>query len=246
MMATVVAEQARLARAMTLIGHRFENPSLLLQALTHRSYCNEHTHTTEHNERLELLGDAVLSLVVVEQLLADMPKATEGDVTEQRARRVSTVALAAAAKRTGLVGLLRTGRGMHNDSSSAVAADVVEAVLGAAYLDGGLTAARVVVAMLLPEDQVPIVTPRLHAKRQLQERLQHLFGRAPTYQCERTSAPDAAPLFAATAHFDDDTLGQGSGASKKDATESAAWQAWQSLLPLDDDALRARWSRARS
>jgi ribonuclease III len=237
-------EHGRLSVVSAMVGHSFCTPSLLLTALTHRSYCNEHPEARAHNERLELLGDAVLSLVVVDHLLAAMPDATEGTVTEQRARRVSTVALAAAGRRSGLVDHLRVGRGMHNDHPPSIAADVVEAVIGAAYLDGGLAAARVVVARLLPDEHLPEAMPRTNAKRDLQERLQHLFGRAPTYSCERLG--EATPTFAAVALFDDTPIGRGEGPSKKAATEAAAWQAWDLLRGLDDAALQARWTRARS
>ncbi len=132
------------------LGYVFSDGSLLEQALTHTSYANEHPPAAG-NERLALLGDAALALVVAEQLLAAAPDAPVGVLTPQRAALVSGANLARWAAELGLGDLLRLGRGEEQTGGRAresVLATAIEAVLGAVYLEGGLAAVRRVVARL--------------------------------------------------------------------------------------------------
>jgi ribonuclease-3 len=238
----LLSEVTRLDRAQVVAAHVFADRSLLLRALTHRSYLNEHTTTVGHNEVLELLGDAVVSLVVVEQLVASSPDAEEGRLTERRAAHVSTENLAKAAVRTGLGELLRTGNGLrpHGQLSENLAADVVEAVLGAVFQDGGLVAARQSVQALLGPPPVAVVVAATHAKRVLQERLQRIFGKAPEYVVTRGDGPNHAPHYKATVAFAGQSLGEGTGKNKRTATEEAAAAAVAALSSIDDPALRER------
>ena len=241
----LIAEAGRLSEAESILGYSFAQPAALLCALTHRSYLNEHRSALPHNERLELLGDAVLSLVTVEQLLQDSPSAEEGELTDRRAAYVSTTALAAAARLSRLEQLLRTGNGVRVQGRlpENLAADVVEAVFGAAYEDGGLTAARIVVERLLgpPPQQAP--SSPTHKKRVLQERLQSVFGAAPEYVVERDAGPSHAPVFRAEARFGGAVLGEGRGNTKRAATEAAASAAVGTLDGVSDATLSARFRR---
>lgn len=140
-------ERAELERRL---GHRFRDPALLLQALTHPSWANEHPPAPDH-ERLAFLGDAVLGLVVSERLLGQDPAAPVGVLTPQRARLVSDEQLAGWATALALGPLLRLGRGAERDGGRtrpSILATTLEAVLGAVYVEDGLEAARRVVDRL--------------------------------------------------------------------------------------------------
>lgn len=238
------AEAQRLGQAEAVAAHVFADRSLLLQALTHRSFLNEHDTALGHNEVLELLGDAVLSLVVVELLMVDSPAAEEGHLTERRAAHVSTENLARASHATGLGALLRTGNGLRPNGQLGenLAADVVEAVLGAVFQDGGLSAARTSVLALLGPPPQAVITASAHAKRVLQERLQRIFGKTPEYVVTRGDGPNHAPCYRACVAFAGHQLGVGIGKNKRTATEEAAAAAVVALTSLDDAALRERLS----
>jgi ribonuclease-3 len=132
------------------LGYRFADPARLEQALTHPSYAHEHPGAAA-NEALAFLGDAVLGLVVAEALHREAPRAGPGPLTQRRAALVSGRALAAWSGALGLGAALRLGRGEDlagGRARESILASALEAVLGAVYLDGGLEAARAVVARL--------------------------------------------------------------------------------------------------
>ena len=124
-------EGSRLERAERVLGHVFRERALLLRALTHSSFTNEQHSSVGDNETLELLGDAVLSLVTTEALLRATPDAGEGELTVRRAAHVSEAALARAALAAGLPALLRTGKSVAPVVPLSTGADLVEAVLAA-------------------------------------------------------------------------------------------------------------------
>lgn len=240
-----ISDDDRLDRAARALGHTFGDATLLLRALTHRSLANERPFdpaATANNELLELLGDAVLSLVAVEHLVRASPDADEGELTERRAAWVNEEALAARADALGLADLLRAARGIEGHAPISTRADLVEALLGAVYLDAGLDAARAATLCLLgaPPERATAVTA--HAKRVLQERLQRIFGEAPTYDVDAGSGPNHAPTFQAHVVFRGQTLGSGQGRNKKEATEAAAANA-VATLEIDDASLRERLNR---
>lgn len=238
-------EADRLKKAEDVVGHVFVDKRRLLSALTHRSYLNENKTVADHNEVLELLGDAVLSLVVVDQLVRESPEQSEGPLTERRAAHVSAENLQKASTSKGLAALLRTGRGVRGADEAVVAniaADVVEAVIGAVYLDGGLAAAAVAVDKILGPPPKDVVVAAAHAKRVLQERLQHVFGKAPEYVVTRKDGPNHAPVYAAVVSFAGKDLGTGEGKNKRAATEEAAADAVKGLEGLDDPGLREKLS----
>jgi len=244
----VQAEAHRLEQAETLLGYRFRDRSHLLSALTHASWRNENPTAVPDNEVLECLGDAVLSLVVIEALVETTPGAGEGDLTERRAAHVSADVLARAAAAIGLDALLRTERGLRDARPQNVVADVVEAVIGAVWRDAGadaLPACRALVLRLLGPPPARVEPTGQHAKRVLQERLQRLFGRPPDYAVDRGEGPNHAPTFVASARFDGEVLGTATGANKRLATEAAAVAACACLAEVDDDTLRRRFPRVR-
>lgn len=234
----VAREGDRLERAEHVIGHRFQDRALLLRALTHSSFDNEQPTSVGDNERLELLGDAVLSLVTTEALLRATPAAGEGELTVRRAAHVSEAALAKAAVSSGLPALLRTGKSIAPAVPASTGADLIEAVLAAVYLDAGLEAARAAALRLLGEP--PRVAPPRTAnpKGMLAERLQRVLHEVPQYQVER-DGPSHAVTFRARAVLRGRLLGEGAGSSKQAATEAAAGAAL-ATLPEDDGELRAR------
>ncbi len=237
----VAAEQDRLEQAQQIIGYRFVDPGKLLSALTHRSFKNETATDLPHNEVLELLGDAVLSVVVVDHLVRQSVDADEGTLTERRAAHVSTDALAKASASSGLASLLRTSKGLVAERPVNITADVVEAVIGAIWLDAGegrLEACTRAIARVLGPPPEHVVDERQNAKRVLQERLQRLFGRAPDYGVERGQGPNHAPSYNATVSFGGTALGTGTGVSKRAASEAAAIAACERLASLDDVGVR--------
>lgn len=242
-------DATRLARAEEVLGFRFRDRALLLRALTHRSFLNEHPEARAggHNEVLEFLGDAVLSLVAAEALLVATPDANEGELTVRRAAWVSEAALAAAGERVGVGALLRVGRGEEQTGGAllpSIRADAMEALLGAVHKDAGVEAARAVALRLLgaPPVTVPVAGP--NPKTVLQERLQKVFGARPDYAVERKDGPDHAPVYVADVSLRGARIGRGEGTNKRFATEAAAADALRALAALDDAALRERFARA--
>jgi ribonuclease-3 len=211
------------------------DPELLERALTHRSWAAEHRGVL-HNERLELLGDAVLDLVVSAELHRLDPDASEGVLSRRRALLVREESLARAARAVGLGAELRLGRGeaaSGGGDKDSLLADAFEAVIGATFLSSGYEPAAALVLRLLGEaiattgrgddpDEGP--AGPIDAKTALQERLATLRLGPPEYVLSR-EGPDHAPTFRAEVLVEGDVLGVGSGGSKKAASQMAAEQA---------------------
>ena len=209
------------------IGHAFRDPILLEEALTHRSYQNEHPEERAHNERLEFLGDAVLGMIVAEALMRLSPEASEGQLTQRRAALVNERTLARIAGGLGLGEALRLGRGEEKNNGRekpSILADTVEAMVGAVYLDGGIDAARDVVRGLLGEALDDAASGTVHAdvKTALQERLQAGGGGTPSYHVVATSGPEHLKEFEVEIVLNDAVIARGKGRSKKEAEKDAA------------------------
>lgn len=220
-------DDARVARVEEILGHRFDDRTLVLRALTHRSHVHEDRGGTGvgHNERLEFLGDAVLGLLTAEALLSMSPDAEEGELTRRRAAFVSEGPLAAAAEARGLGSLLRMGRGQTKEGGERLAsllADAVEALIAAVYLDAGLAAARGVVRRLLGPPPSHDVVASVDPKTRLQELLQAKRGLVPRYEVARVGGPEHEPRYEALVWCENRLLGRGEGPSKKLATRAAA------------------------
>jgi ribonuclease-3 len=210
---------------------------LLARALTHRSFAAEHP-ATPHNERLELLGDAVLGLAVTSALYLADPDASEGVLSRRRAQLVREGSLAAVARAVDLGAELRLGRGEAASGGAdkdSLLADALEAVIGAVHLEHGYLAAAELVVRLLGAalDEVAAVDPGqdssadagpIDAKTALQERAAVLGLGLPEYELER-DGPDHAPSFHAIVRLGTEVLGEGRGGSKKAATQAAAAEA---------------------
>ena len=211
------------------IGYTFENPLLLETAFTHSSYVNEGKHERENNERLEFLGDSVLSGLVAEHLYRSFPKKTEGELTKLRASLVCDHSLAEFAKRISLGDQLVMGKGEANSGGRTRLSnleDAFEALVGAIYLDGGLEQARRFVLSFLPKKIDLAQSERLQDyKTQLQEIIQQNPEEKLRYVMVGESGPDHDKRFSVEVCLNSNVIGRGSGKSKKQAEQSAAKQA---------------------
>lgn len=215
-----------------LIGHRFADPSLFEQALSHRSWCAEQGGLSS-NERLEFLGDAVLGLVVAEHTYRTHPDLPEGVLAKVRASVVNTRVLAEVAGELGIGALLRLGRGEDLSGGrrkESILADAAEAVIGAIYLDGGVEdARRFILDQLEDRIEAAIVEPgESDHKSRLQEATVRLGRGVPRYEVNGRG-PDHARRYVATVYVAGDHLGIGEGRSKKDAEQEAARLACDAL-----------------
>jgi ribonuclease-3 len=213
------------------IGYSFQNPDLLQQAFTHRSFLNENRAAgREHNERLEFLGDAVLELAVTEFLFAKYPEKAEGDLTAYRAALVNTVSIADAGGKLGMNEYLLLSRGESKDTGRArqiILANAFEALIGAIYLDAGYAAAQAFIGAQLFHKTDDVVTNRLwqDAKSKLQETAQEELGITPAYKLLEQSGPDHDKQFIVGAYIGQDRIAQGEGRSKQEAEQDAARKA---------------------
>ena len=214
------------------IGYRFADPTLLDQAMAHRSWCAEQEGRTS-NERLEFLGDAVLGLVVAEYTYRSHPELSDGMMSKVRASVVNTKVLAEVALDLGVDEYLRLGRGEDSSGGRAkdsILADATEAVIGAVYLDGGLAEAdRLVLSLLRDRITAAVGEPGVSDhKSRLQEQSVRLGRGVPRYEVEGFG-PDHARRYLATVYVAGQRLGEGEGRSKKDAEQVAAQVACGSL-----------------
>jgi ribonuclease III len=214
------------------IGYRFEDPSLLEQAMAHRSWCAEQPGRLS-NERLEFLGDAVLGLVVADYTYRSHPGLSDGVMSKVRASVVNTRVLAEVALELDLDEHLRLGRGEDLSGGRAkesILADATEAVFGAVYLDGGLSQAeRLILTLLEGRIALAVGEPgESDHKSRLQELAVRLGQGVPHYEVEG-SGPDHARRYRATVYVAGQSLGTGEGRSKKDAEQMAAQAACGSL-----------------
>jgi ribonuclease-3 len=216
-----------------------EDAPHLDEALTHPSYANE-TKSAEHYQRLEFLGDAVLGLVASELLWERFPRADEGQLTRMRARLVNAESLARWARAHGIADALRLGRGADASGlreSTSVLSDAVEALIAAAYLDGGLTAARrACVRIVEPMVESLREGSRRDAKSELQERVQKRGGPPPVYEVVDSGGPPHEPWFVVRVRIGDQIAGEGRGGSKRAAERGAAEVALESMenVALDE------------
>ena len=209
------------------IGYRFSRPELLTRALTHRSY------GAEHNERLEFLGDSVVNCAVALELYRKFPDLTEGELSRLRASLVSQPSLAAIAAATGFGAHLRLGEGELRSGGAkrpSMLADAVEAVIGAAFLDGGFGAAHAIVAKLFsgPLDKIDPRTSGKDAKTLLQEYLQSRRMPLPRYSVITIHGEAHDQLFEVECEIAPlDIRCRGTGVSRRSAEQQAARAAYE-------------------
>jgi len=226
-----VLSQDRLAELAALeeqLGVRFRDRSLLDLALRHGSFSHERGRDPAKSyERLEFLGDAVLALVVSDDLYRRRPDMDEGGLAKHRARVVNEAALASAAKRLDLGRYLLLGKGEEKGGGrqrASMLADAVESVIGAVYIDSGYGVAHAVVSRWVSDLAEEIQRAGEDFKSQLQERLQRR-GQMPRYRITEEQGPDHERTFVAIVEAGGRPLGQGRGKSKKEAEQSAAQEA---------------------
>ncbi|MDB5266163.1 MAG: Ribonuclease 3 [Parcubacteria group bacterium] len=217
--------------AQAHLGLTFKNLDLLEEALTHRSYLNEHKTSKAHNERLEFLGDAVLELATTHFLFTRFPGKPEGDLTAYRAALVNTFSLADTAELIGLNDLLLLSKGESKDTGRArqiILANAFEAVLGAIYMDQGYEAAEAFVAKHLYGKIDDVLANRTwqDAKSRFQEAAQEKKSVTPLYKTLNETGPDHDKKFTVGVFLGTkDEVAQGEGKSKQEAEQDAAQNA---------------------
>lgn len=217
------------------IGYRFQNISLLQNALAHSSYANERWHNSlMSNERLEFLGDSILGMVVAEYLYRSFPDRPEGELTRMRADMVCEKTLAAVAGRIDLGRHLLLGNGEEQGGGrtrDSILADAVESVIAASFLDGGMEAAREFIRKFI---LVEVPVKKLHNvdyKTSLQELVQQKKNQTLAYTLVGESGPDHDKRFDVKVTLNGTVVGLGSGSSKKRAEQDAARAAIAALFP---------------
>ena len=221
-----------LSKLEQIIGYEFRDKALLERAVTHSSYANEKLGSpSEGNERLEFLGDAVLGACVGLQLYNRYADKEEGFLTKMRASIVCERSLGSAGKKLGINGFLLLSKGEESGGGReriSIIADCMEAIIGAAYLDGGFEAANTVVRKCLSETAYLCECGKLpkDAKTTLQEVLSHRAGEDGDpqirYEILSESGPDHAKTFTSAVYVYGEIAGEGSGKSKKEAEQQAA------------------------
>lgn len=217
------------------LGYKFGARELLEMALLHRSYRYETKDVIADNQRLEFLGDAVAGFLVAAQLYRMNREGDEGTLTELRSRVTSGKALAAVAREIGLGEFIKLGKGEERGGGrqrETLLADGLEAVIGAAYLDGGVKAAeKIVVKLLMPLfGEVPGEEWEENPKGKLQELSQRMYGRGPEYRCVLEEGPAHQKHFSIEAIVGGAKLGVGEGSSKRAAETLAAAAAVRKLM----------------
>lgn len=213
------------------LGHTFAHPELLIEALTHRSYLNEHRdYAGSHNERLEFLGDAVLELVVTNFLYKRFPAKPEGELTAYRAALVNTVSLAESSNALGVNDFLLLSKGEAKDTGRArdvILADAFEAIIGALYLDAGYDAAAEFILEHLCYKIDVVIAKRSYqdAKSRFQEVAQEKRGITPSYETLSEAGPDHAKVFMVAVFVGENEIARGEGKSKQEAEQNAAQNA---------------------
>lgn len=209
------------------LGYTFKDITLLKKALTHSSYANERKiNKIDDYERLEFLGDAVLELVTSEFLYHENPEMPEGQLTKLRASYVCEPSLAMCAKSLELGSYLYLGRGEENTGGrgrSSILCDVMEAIIGAIFLDAGIEVAKEYIYRIILKDLDDKVL-FYDAKTNLQEKIQKM-GKQIHYEIVKEEGPEHEKIYYVEVYMDDQVIGSGNGQNKKTAEQDAAYQA---------------------
>ncbi|OIO07727.1 ribonuclease III [Candidatus Falkowbacteria bacterium CG_4_10_14_0_2_um_filter_41_15] len=211
------------------VGINFQNKDLLKQALTHRSYLNEHPEFKfGQNERLEFLGDAVLEIIVTEYLFVNFPNTPEGDLTNWRASLVNAKMLYQVANNLGVENYLLLSKGEAKDKNTKarqyILANSIEAIIGAIYLDQGIETAKgfIVKNIISQLDAILKNQTYLDPKSKFQELAQEKEGITPIYKTIREEGPDHEKLFTVGLYLGEELISEGDGLSKQEAQVKAA------------------------
>jgi len=222
------------------ISYNFNNQGLLELSLTHPSF-HEHDKSKPTNQRLEFLGDSVLSLILTTELYQQFPEADEGRLTQYRASLIRGESLAKMAEYIGIQNYIYLSPSEKNNNGhmrSSTLEDAIEALIGAIYLDGGIAATRTVVLNWVEglwgnlEQNISQHNPKGQVQEWVQENLPNTKIK---YKINGESGPDHAKHFNAEIFLDHKSFGQGSGSSKKEAESNAAKIAIKLLKEQESD-----------
>ncbi len=221
-------EQSEIER---ILGHAFEDNCHLLNALTRRSFWHENREScSEHNERLEFLGDAVLGLVIADILYQEFPEDEEGELQKKRASLVNRAALAQLMRQLDLARFIRMGRGDEISgcrNRDSILADTLEALVAAVYLDGGFERS----AVMIRKHFYPMIRRCStregidDCKSMLQERSQARLGITPTYEVVDQWGEEHQKTFSVAVFLGNEIAGLGTGKNKREAAQNAAREA---------------------
>ena len=220
----------RFRKLERLVGFRIKNEEFFLQALLHRSFLEQNSEFEVSNERLEFLGDAVLSVTVAEYLFKKFTNEDEGFLTKVRAKFVNKIALSDVAQEINLSELLLVGKNLlpgFSINSKTILADAFEALIGAIYLDNGLKAAQAFISrvLIIPYSKAGIHLIDENFKSQLLEYAQAKRLESPVYSVVKEEGPHHDKIFTIKVTIGEKEYGVGSGRSKKAAEQNAAEEA---------------------
>ncbi len=227
-------EAKRLEELCRALGYDFRDRSLLVQALTHSSFCYETTKSVRgSNEVLEFLGDAVVNLVTAVLLIERFPDKQEGDLSKMRAELVNERSLAGVAKRIGLEEVLLIGKSARvpeQEIPRSILADGVEALIGAVFREGGYeTAERIVARFIAPLLDRTALEKGSDYKTRFQEHAQKVYKVLPEYRLESACGPEHRKIFESSVWIDGRKMGMGRGRSIKASEQAAAKQALEKI-----------------
>ena len=221
-------EQTAVKQFQEKIGYQFKDESLLFEALSHSSYANENKKTRNSNERLEFLGDSVLSIVVSDHIFEHYKHLPEGELTKMRASLVCEKALFEFSKKIDLGSYIFLGKGEEitgGRTRPSIVSDAFEAVIAAIYLDGGMEVVSKYILSFLPEN----ITPDISVFHDYKTALQEVIQRNPEEKIEDhlkgESGPDHNKQFTVQVLLNSNVIGEGTGRSKKTAEQLAAKEA---------------------
>ncbi|CCB85419.1 MULTISPECIES: ribonuclease III [Parachlamydia] len=208
------------------LGYKFQDRDLLALAFVHRSFINENREIHEHNERLEFLGDSVLGLLIADYLYRYLPSTPEGELSYLKSRLVEASSCVTYIHKLDLEQFLLLGRGERmNDGRGreSILADLLEAIIGAVYLDGGLESAKAFLFKnFSTEIEAILKTPVRNWKALLQDYCQKKYQTTPSYHVIDEKGPDHSKTFKISVFLNDEEVGKGEGGSKKEAQQKAA------------------------
>lgn len=222
-------EQTSMNQLQEKIGYHFKNEKLLYEALSHSSFANENKKSRTSNERLEFLGDSVLSIVVSDYIFKHFTHIPEGELTKLRASLVCESSLYEFSKKIDLGDHIFLGKGEEltgGRERPSIISDAFEAVIAAIYLDGGMEAAAPYILSFIPEDITPKGAATFHDyKTSLQEIIQKNPEEKIVYHLKSESGPDHDKHFTVQVLLNNNVIGEGVGRSKKTAEQAAAKEA---------------------
>ena len=216
------------------LGVCFDDMGLLSQALTHSSALNEDTSVFSDNQRLEFLGDSVLSLVITDHLITTDQNFSEGEMSSLRSKVVSGRTLAIVARRLELGDHMIMGRGEENTGGrekDSNLADCLEALIGAVYLEKGWNAAKSIISTIFAREIHAAISQNFvnDPKGELQKLSHAVSGHTPVYMTSRREGPDHAPVYRATVSINGKLIAEADAIGKSDAERESAFQALEKL-----------------